>query len=127
VRGLGADEVVDYETDRFEDRVDGVDVVLDAVGGSTQTRSWSVLRPGGVLVSVASPPDPEEAASHRARGRFFIVEPNRGQLETIAQLIDGGRLRPVVDRVLPLGDFGAAYEGLRTRRRRGKVVIHVAG
>ena len=68
VQGLGAADVVDYEHDRFEDRVDGVDVVLDPVGGPTQARSWSVLRPGGVLVSVAAPPDPGEAAKHGARG-----------------------------------------------------------
>jgi NADPH:quinone reductase-like Zn-dependent oxidoreductase len=83
VRGLGAAEVVDYEHDRFEDHVKGVDVVLDPVGGPTQARSWSVLRPGGVLVSVAVPPDPGEAAKHGARGEYFIVEPDRGQLETI--------------------------------------------
>jgi NADPH:quinone reductase-like Zn-dependent oxidoreductase len=127
VQGLGAADVVDYENDRFEDRVKGVDVLLDLVGGQTQARSWRVLRPGGVLVSIAVPPDPSLAVKHRARGVYFIVEPDRGQLETIARLVDSGRLTPIVDRVVPLADSRAAYEGLETEHRRGKVVLHVAG
>lgn len=127
VQGLGAADVVDYENDRFEDRVKGVDVVLDLVGGQTQARSWGVLRPGGVLVSIAVPPDPTLAVQHRARGVFFIVEPDRGQLETIARLVDSGRLTPIVDRVVPLADSRAAYEELETGHHRGKVVLHVAG
>jgi NADPH:quinone reductase-like Zn-dependent oxidoreductase len=127
VRGMGAADVVDYEHDRFEDHVEGVDVVLDPVGGSTQARSWSVLRPGGVLVSVAVPPDPGEASKHRARGAYFVVEPDRGQLETIAALVDSGRITPIVDRVVPLAETAAAYENLRTEHRQGKVVLHVAG
>jgi NADPH:quinone reductase-like Zn-dependent oxidoreductase len=127
VRSLGAAEVVDYQHERFEDRVAGVDVVIDPVGGPTQARSWSLLRPGGVLVSVAVPPDPAEAAKHRARGVFFVVEPDRGQLETIAGLVDRGRITPIVDRVVPLADARAAYEGLRTEHRQGKVVLHVSG
>jgi NADPH:quinone reductase-like Zn-dependent oxidoreductase len=127
VEGLGATDIVDYVNDRFEDRVTEVDVVLDLVGERTHARSWRVLRPGGVLVSIVLPPDPDEAAKHQARGTFFVVEPDRGQLETIAQLIDSGRLTPIVDRVLPLADSRAAYEGLRTEHHQGKVVLHVAG
>jgi NADPH:quinone reductase-like Zn-dependent oxidoreductase len=126
VTSLGAHQVIDYANERFEDLVDRVDVVFDVVGGETQTRSWSVLRPGGVLVSVFAPPDPRQAAAHEARGVFFIVEPNRVQLETIARLVDAGRLIPAVDRIVPLADTRAAYEALRTEHRRGKVVIHVA-
>jgi NADPH:quinone reductase-like Zn-dependent oxidoreductase len=126
VTKLGAQEVVDYANERFEDHVDSVDVVLDLVGGETQARSWSVLRPGGVLVSVSTPPDGRQAAAHGVRGVFFVVEPNRAQLETIARLIDTGRLTPAVDRVVSLADTRAAYEALRTEHRRGKVVIHVA-
>ena len=126
VQGLGAADVVDYEHDRFEDQLQDVDVVLDPVGGPTQARSWSVLRPGGVLVSVAAPPDPDEASRRGARGAYFVVEPNAGQLEAIAQLVDSGRITPIVDHVVPLADTRAAYEGLRTEHRQGKVVLHVA-
>nr|BFE58328.1 NADP-dependent oxidoreductase [Dactylosporangium thailandense] len=126
VTELGAHEVVDYADERFEDRVNGVDVVLDLVGGETQARSWDVLRPGGVLVSAATPPDARQAAAHGSRGVFFVVEPNGDQLKTVGQLIETGRLAPVVDRVVALPDTRAAYEALQTEHRRGKVVIHVA-
>lgn len=127
VRGLGAAVVLDYERDSFEDRVHDVDVVLDLVGGETQTRSWDVLRTGGVLLSIVSPPDQGLALERRARGIFFIVKPDRSQLVTIAELVDSGRLTPTVDRVIPLGGARAAYEGLATEHHRGKVVLHVAG
>jgi NADPH:quinone reductase-like Zn-dependent oxidoreductase len=95
------------------------------VGGDTQDRSWSVMRPGGVLVSVFAPPDAQQAAAHGVRAVFFIVEPNRAQLQAIARLIEAGRLTPTVDRVVSLADTRAAYEALQTEHRRGKVVIHV--
>jgi len=126
VRGLGAAEVVDYAHADFENQVDGVDVVLDLVGGSTQTRSWDVLRPGGVLVSIVAPPDQDAATRRGARGIFFIVEPDRAQLEEIAHLVDDGPLTPFVDRVVPLADTRAAYEALEARHRRGKIVLHVS-
>lgn len=125
VVGLGAEEVVDHHTERFEDRVADVDVVLDTVGGETLTRSWTVLRRGGTLVSIVQPPDPEQAAARAARGVFFIVEPDRAGLEAITKLIDGRRLTPVVDRVVPLADTRAAYEALRAEHPRGKIVLHV--
>lgn len=77
VTRLGADRVVDYSTERFEDQVADVDVVFDAVGGETQARSWAVLRPGGTLVSIVQPPDPEAASAAEGRGVFFVVEPDR--------------------------------------------------
>ncbi|MFC3500168.1 NADP-dependent oxidoreductase [Micromonospora krabiensis] len=126
VRDLGAEQVIDYAGDRFEDHVRDVDIVIDLVGGSTQSRSWSVLKPGGILVSVAAPPDQEEAARHGVRGAYFIVEPDRDALRSIAELVDDGRLRPVVDRVLSLAETRLGYEALETSKRRGKVVVHVA-
>ena len=125
VTELGAHDVVDYANERFEDRVEGVDVVLDMVGGETQVRSWGVLRPGGVLVSVAAPPEVPPTAAPGVRGTYFIVEPDRAQLETITRLIETGRLTPTVDRVVPLADTRAAYEALETEHHRGKIVIQV--
>lgn len=126
VTGLGAQQVLDYAGTRFEDHLKDVDAVLDLVGGETQTRSWTVLRPGGVLVSIVSPPDPKKAAEHGAHGAFFIVEPNHDELDAIARLIENGQLAPIVDRVVALTDTRNAYEALRKKHRRGKVVIHVA-
>ncbi|MEU7379041.1 NADP-dependent oxidoreductase [Streptomyces sp. NPDC042207] len=126
VAGLGARNVVDYAGGRFDDHVADVDVVFDTVGGDTQTRSWTVLRPGGVLVSIVTPPDPGAARGPAAHGVFFVVEPDRDGLDSISELITSGRLRPQIDRVVPLARTRAAYEALDREHRRGKVVIHVA-
>ncbi|MEH1095498.1 NADP-dependent oxidoreductase [Micromonospora sp. CPCC 205739] len=126
VKDLGAEQAIDYAQDRFEDHVRDVDIVVDLVGGSTQSRSWSVLKPGGIMVTLSTPPDQEEAARHGVRGVFFVVEPDRDALRSIAELVDNGRLRPVLDRVLPLTETRSGYEALETGKRRGKIVIHVA-
>jgi NADPH:quinone reductase-like Zn-dependent oxidoreductase len=121
VRGLGADEVIDYRARRFEDVVHGVDVVFDTVGGETLERSWGVLKPGGRLVTIAA--SGEGSADPRVREAFFVVEANRAQLDEIARLIDGGHLRPVVDAVFPLAQARQAYEH---KPAHGKVVLRVA-
>ncbi|MGW7367097.1 NADP-dependent oxidoreductase [Streptomyces sp. NPDC054841] len=125
VTGLGAERVIDYEAERFEDLVRDADVVFDLVGGETLERSWVTLRPGGILVSIVQPPDQEKAAAHGVRGLFFIVVPDRPGLVAINELIDEGKLRPVVDRVVPLTETRAAYEALLTEHPRGKVVLRV--
>jgi len=123
---LGAHEVVDYNTTRFEDAVQDADVVLDTVGGETLDRSWSVLKRGGTLVSIVQPVDAEKAKAAGVRGLFFIVQPNRTQLMEIGKLIDSGRMRTHVDKVFPLGEARRAIEyGLRGHAR-GKIVLRVA-
>ncbi len=119
VRRLGADEVIDYRAQRFEDVVGGVDVVFDTVGGETLDRSWGVLKPGGRLVTVA---DPGETTDERSRAAYFIVEPNRTQLAEIARLIETGALRPVVGAVFPLAEARQAYQH---KPNHGKVVLRV--
>ena len=120
VRGLGAEEVIDYRADRFEDVVGQMDVVFDTVGGETLERSWSVLKPGGRLVTVAA--SGEQTTDERIRAAYFIVEPSRKQLSEIAQLIEGGALRPVVGEVFPLAEARQAYQH---KPVRGKVVLRV--
>lgn len=120
VRSLGADEVIDYRADRFEDVVRDVDVVFDTVGGETLERSWGVLKPGGRLVTVAA--SGERTTDERTRAAYFIVEPSRAQLAEIARLIDGGALRPVVGAVFPLPEARQAYQ---YKPVRGKVVLRV--
>jgi NADPH:quinone reductase-like Zn-dependent oxidoreductase len=119
VRRLGADEVIDYRAQRFEDVVGSVDAVFDTVGGETLDRSWGVLKPGGRLVTAA---DPGETTDERSRAAYFIVEPNRTQLVEIARLIDGGALRPVVGAVFPLAEARQAYQH---KPNHGKVVLRV--
>ncbi len=120
LRGLGADEVIDYQAKRFEDVVRDMDVVFDTVGGETLERSWGVLKSGGTLVTIAA--SGERTADERTRAAFFIVEPSRQQLEEIARLIDGGTLRPIVGSVFPLAEARQAYQH---KPAHGKVVLQV--
>lgn len=123
---LGAGEVIDYNTTRFEDVAAGVDLVLDAVGGDTLRRSWQVVKPGGMLISIVDPHPPEAAArKNELRFAFFVVEPNREELAQIGALIDAGQLRPVVDTVLPLAQARQAYEQAAKGHTRGKIVLRV--
>jgi NADPH:quinone reductase-like Zn-dependent oxidoreductase len=126
VRDLGADEVVDYRAQRFEEAVTDLDLVFDTVGGEPWERSWDVLRPGGRLVSVAVPRPPERESGDGRRAIWFVVEPNRVQLIEIGGLIDGGHLRPIVSAVLPLAEGSAAYGAGHNGRGPGKVVLLVA-
>ena len=113
VRGLGAERVVDYKKERFEDFVTEVDVVLDTVGGETQLRSLRVRKPGGILVSVVSPV-PEEVAQDRyaVRTAYFYVDVTTERLNTIAELSDSGKLVADVGTVLPLEKARMAHEML---------------
>jgi NADPH:quinone reductase-like Zn-dependent oxidoreductase len=120
VRSLGADEVIDYRAERFEDVARDVDVVFDTVGGGTLERSWGVLKSGGRMVTVAA--SGEQTTDERIRAAYFIVEPSRTQLAEIARLIDGGALRPVVGAVFPLPEARQAYQ---YKPVCGKVVLRV--
>jgi NADPH:quinone reductase-like Zn-dependent oxidoreductase len=122
---LGADEVLDYSAVRFEERVRDVDLVLDTVGGDTLERSWKVVRKGGTLVTIVGDAPEEKMKEFGVRGASILVQPDRSELDQIAQLIDGGSLRPVIEAVYPLSQARPAYEhGLRGHNR-GKVVLQV--
>jgi NADPH:quinone reductase-like Zn-dependent oxidoreductase len=125
VKHLGADEVVDYQTTRFEDAVRDVDVVLDAMAGETRDRSWQVLKKSGILVSILGPPSQEDAARHGVRGAGIFVQPNPAQLHELANLADAGKLRPIVETVLPLADAARSHEMNQTLHTRGKIVLRV--
>jgi NADPH:quinone reductase-like Zn-dependent oxidoreductase len=121
VTALGANEVIDYRTTRFETVVRDVDVVLDTVGGDTRDRSWGTLNKGGRLVTIAA--DAEQFTQPRVRDAFFIVEPHRRQLIEISHLIDIGVLRPIVGSVFSMEHFRQAYE---QKPVRGKHVLRIA-
>jgi NADPH:quinone reductase-like Zn-dependent oxidoreductase len=125
-RRLGADQVVDHLAGRFEDAVGQVDLVVDTVGGERLRRSPAVLRRGGRLVSVAETPSAEDAAARGITAVYFVVTPNREQLVELAGLIDGGELRPTVDRVFPLANARAAFQLSLGDHRPGKIVLRVA-
>jgi NADPH:quinone reductase-like Zn-dependent oxidoreductase len=123
---LGASSFVDVERERFEDVVGQVDLVFDLVGGEVLERSWSVLKPDGVLVSVVG--DPNESTQPRpngARGVFFVVEAYRRELEELARRIDAGQLRPILGKVVPLGSGQDAFRRKASGGIPGKTVLEV--
>jgi NADPH:quinone reductase-like Zn-dependent oxidoreductase len=125
VRRLGADEVIDYQAQRFEDVLDEVDMVFDLVGGEIQARSWRVLKRGGVLVSTVNEPSLEKAAARGARGLRFTVSESGSDLAAIGELIDAGKVKPVVTRTYQLKEAAAAERFLEHEHPAGKVVLSV--
>jgi len=126
VAELGADQFIDYTKFRFEDAVHEVDVVLDTIGGDTQERSWKVLKPGGILVSVVSPPSKETAAERGVRRAFVFIHADGEQLRAITRLIDEGKIKPIIHSVLPLAEARQAHAISQGGHARGKIVLHVA-
>ena len=122
VRGLGVDQAIDYRTQRFEDGLQGIDLVLDLVGGETQRRSWSVLRAGGRLVSSVGV-DEEPLARHPAELVAYRTRPDASQLQTIGQLIDERTLRPFLEASFLLDEARMAHERLENTHLRGKIIL----
>jgi NADPH:quinone reductase-like Zn-dependent oxidoreductase len=146
VRRLGADEVIDYTKADFTQVLSGYDVVLDSLGGDNLAKSLTVLKPGGLAISVVGPPDAAFAGQIgrpllkpllallswkiRARAKklgvrysFFFMRANGEQLKTLAALYDSGALRPVLDRTLPFEQTLEAMAYVEQGRAKGKVVV----
>lgn len=152
VERLGADRVIDYTQERFQDQLSDMDGVFDLLGGETLEASFGVVKPGGMVVSVAGLPEPETARKdlglgpfmtaafwfisrklrgaarqHGARYRFLFMHPSGPELAELAGLIETGALKPVVDRVFPFDEVAEAMAYLETGRAKGKVVLQMAG
>ena len=149
VKDLGADLVIDYKTQAFEKELSGYDVVLDSQGGDTLARSLTVLKPGGLAIGIAGPPDPAFAtqlgrrfplapvmvllslktrwAAKRlgVRYSFLFMRADGAQLAQIAALIDAGTLRPVIDRTFPFDQTPDALSYVKAGRSKGKVLITI--
>lgn len=125
VRKLGADQVVDHDTVRFETAVEPVDVVLDTLGGETQDRSWTVLKPDGLLVSLVSVPSAEKARALGVRAAFVLGKASASQLAEIATLVDAEGVKVIVETILPLSDATRAQELSQRGHTRGKIVLRV--
>jgi NADPH:quinone reductase-like Zn-dependent oxidoreductase len=126
LRELGADKAVDYQKTRFEDVVRDVDVVLDTIGGDTLERSFKVLKKGGILVSLVQPPSQESATKYGVRALFYGAHASSSDLAQIAKLIDNGKVKPVVETVLPLAEARRAHELSQSGHARGKIVLKTA-
>jgi NADPH:quinone reductase-like Zn-dependent oxidoreductase len=147
VKQLGADIVIDYRSQEFEKVLSGYDVVLNSLDSTTLRKSLDVLKPGGKLISISGPPDPDFARAQglnwllrqvmrllslgirrRAAARgvhysFLFMRANGNQLGQITTLIDKGAIRPVVERIFPFEDTNEALALVETGRTKGKVVV----
>src|SRR5437667_5177944 len=126
LRQLGVDEPIDYEKARFEDVVHDVDAVLDPIGGDTQKRSWKTLKKGGILVSIVGPPSEDEATKHGVRSAYLSAQGGSSLLAELATLVDSGKIKPIVETVMPLSEARHAHELNETGHARGKIVLKVA-
>jgi NADPH:quinone reductase-like Zn-dependent oxidoreductase len=128
LRGLGADETIDYRETDFAEAVKDVDVVLDTIGGDTGMRSLRVLRPGGIVVSIipmGSSDFPEEAERLGVRALRMLVDASRSGLEAITELVEAGKLRPEIAGTFPLAEAAEAHRQGETNRTAGKLVLLV--
>jgi NADPH:quinone reductase len=128
VLSLGAKHAIDYTREDWSEAVDrlspdGVDFVFDTIGGETQKLSFDVLKPGGRLVSIVSPPDLSLAKKRGVGADYVFVEPSASQLETLGEMCDAGKLKPSVERILPLASAAEAQELSRAGHVRGKLVL----
>jgi NADPH:quinone reductase-like Zn-dependent oxidoreductase len=121
VHRLGADHIIDYQSQRFEDVVRDIDLVLDYVGGEVLDRSWQVLAQNGVIVSTSSPDILARTPANR-RGLWFMNKPDPELLETLAKEIANGTLQSKISEVVGFADIPKAIERNRTASRAGKVV-----
>jgi NADPH:quinone reductase-like Zn-dependent oxidoreductase len=127
VRSLGADEVIDYTRVNVEDALHDVDVVLDTVGGEVTAHSWGVLRPGGLLVAVAGPPDTHTAEARGVRTSGVGHPPEtRPILEELGALVASGDLKPQIGQVFALEDAAQAHAVSETGHGRGRILLKVA-
>ena len=125
VKSLGADEVIDYQTQNFSEILSNIDVVFDTLGGDIQEASWSVLKQGGILVSIVNPPSEEKAKAQGVRSAFVFIEPNAPILEQLAKLVEQGDLRPIIGAEFALQDIVKAHALSESGRSVGKIVLTV--
>lgn len=126
LKELGADVAIDYKTQKFEDVAKDVDVVLESVGGDTLTRSYGVVKKGGIIVSLLGPPNQAELDKRGIRGAALSVEPNSRELAEIGKLIDDKKVKVIVSQTFPLAEAAKAQQQVATGHTRGKIVLRVA-
>lgn len=128
VRGLGADEMIDYREVDFAETAHDIDIVLDTIGGEYQPRSLPTMKSGGILVSTIPIPMEgmaERAAAQGMRIENILVEADHAGMLAIAELVESGQLSATIANTFPLADAAAAHEQLQTNRTAGKLVLRV--
>lgn len=127
LRSLGADQPIDYHAHRLAQDLEPVDVVLDTIGGQTQQESYPLLKSGGHLVSIAQPPDQQEAQKYKVHGSWFFLEPDGKKLEALASLFVSGQMAPQVHQQFALKDIAQAHQLSEEGHVTGKIGIVVDG
>jgi NADPH:quinone reductase-like Zn-dependent oxidoreductase len=122
-RALGADVVIDYKTQRFEEQAEDLDMVLDLIDGETRERSWKLLKRGGVLVSTLTEPSQEVALRHGVRALRYTVEANGRELAEIVDLVRLGKVRPHVQKTFRLEEASLAMAAVEKGGAVGKIVL----
>jgi len=125
VKRYGADQVIDYEKEAFENSAKDVDVVLDAVGGEVLQRSFRALMPGGVLVSIVQPPPADLATKYHVEASMLLTEPSAHTLQKIARLVDAGEIKPFVGEVYPISEVAKGWREGRSHHGEGKIVFQI--
>lgn len=127
LKDLGVDEVIDYKTEDFEKIVTDADIVLDTIGGDVLEKSYSVLKKGGKLPSIAGQPDQEKADKYGVKAGSVWLEESGERLQKLADLYAQGKLKVLIDSTFPLSEEGVqeAHAASEKGRARGKIVIQV--
>ncbi|HFR4155516.1 NADP-dependent oxidoreductase [Bacillus cereus] len=149
VTSLGADEIINYKTEKFEDILKNYDAVFDTIGGATLEKSFNIIKRGGNIVSISGMPNArfgKEFGSgffktllfslaskkltalekkHNAQYSFLFMKPSGDQLRTIANYIEAGEIKPVIDRVFPFEDAQKAMEYSEAGRAKGKIIVKI--
>ncbi|MGG3624540.1 NADP-dependent oxidoreductase [Bacillus gobiensis] len=126
LKELGADEVIDYQRDNFVTSTQPVDLILDTIGGKVLQKSFDLVKAGGKLISLVEPPNEEEARGKGIKAYFFSVQPNGNQLSKISKYYIEGKIKPVVQNVIPFEKAADAHRMIESRHTRGKIVLEIA-
>ena len=125
VKGLGADEVIDYQNVRFEEKLKAYDAVFDTAGGEAYQKSFQVVKEGGIIVSMVEQPNKELMMKHKVTAKAQFTQPNADQLAKLASLVDNGVIKPHVDKSFSMEQAKEAFAYQQTGSPQGKVVITV--
>ncbi|MBJ8069930.1 MULTISPECIES: NADP-dependent oxidoreductase [Bacillus cereus group] len=149
VKSLGADKIINYKTEKFEDILKNYDAVFDTIGGTTLKKSFDIIKSGGKIVSVSGMPNArfgKEFGSgffktllfslasnkltalekkHNAQYSFLFMKPSGDQLRIIANYIESGQLKPIIDRIFPFEDTQKAMEYSESGRAKGKIIVKI--
>lgn len=122
---LGADQAIDYNKAPLAEQIEAVDLVLDTMGDEVQNDSWALLKKGGMLVSVVTPPSEEIAKQYDVKSAFVFIEPSRRILESLNALVESDQLMPLIEHRFSLQEIVDAHVQSQSGRTRGKIVIDV--